>query len=647
LIPPVFHYVWLSGDQLPAAFADNLSRARSLHPEFTFRAWTAADASEIDSQFLREAVAERKWAFATDVVRLYALSTYGGVYFDLDVRFNGPIDDWRRQECVIGWESDYLLGPHFMMSVKGAKFINDLLTIYMDRRFILDNETINVTPLPTIATWVAQRDGLILNGQKQRLTNGLLVETVNRFTLDTLDRSNICEHEYAGGWLEKKGSFASELMIRYARSSRPSRRLLDAATRFFPRAVSRRLYDLIHARLAYPGAFESVGYDTSKHLPRKLSRFLKGMHLLQKRGPLNVTSKWHLAARSSRKQIAPARVSCNWAPSVDVIVPIYNVERYLDRCLRSVQQQDYARVRVLLVDDGSTDGSSNIAKCYAQQVPHFEYHRKTNGGLGSARNYGLDLVTSELVTFVDSDDWVEPDFVSSLVEAIGPNQDIAVTNYDLVSPEGRVQQRFDLAFRWEEDPVKQILSSGLESSAWNKIYRSSLFDSDTRFGDGWFEDFAVIPALVAGATSVGFVSSHKYHYVQRPDSILAKSRTNLASTMNIFNSYSVLRTRKNRFIGDRWEHYYQWAIPRHLFISRAYNIHLEPIESRLQSMVRRFSAELNMAMPDWYETKVIQHWKNEPSRFVERIARRVLVDAYKSERPQFYSALQALHRYGF
>lgn len=102
-------------------------------------------------------------------------------------------------------------------------------------------------------------------------------------------------------------------------------------------------------------------------------------------------------------------------PKVSVIIPVYNIEKYLSECLESVCNQTLKEIQVLVIDDGSTDGSAAICKAYAQRYPHIlEYYYKENGGSASARNLGLEYAKGEYIGFIDSDDWVEPDMYEKL-----------------------------------------------------------------------------------------------------------------------------------------------------------------------------------------------------------------------------------------
>ena len=106
---------------------------------------------------------------------------------------------------------------------------------------------------------------------------------------------------------------------------------------------------------------------------------------------------------------------------VSVIIPIYGVEQYLDRCVRSVVNQSYAHLEIILVDDGSTDRCPAMCDAWANKDSRIQVIHKPNGGLSSARNAGLDMATGEFIAFVDSDDYVEPDYIATMIDAAQKN----------------------------------------------------------------------------------------------------------------------------------------------------------------------------------------------------------------------------------
>ena len=103
---------------------------------------------------------------------------------------------------------------------------------------------------------------------------------------------------------------------------------------------------------------------------------------------------------------------------ITVIVPIYNVEDFIDMCLESLSKQSYKHFEVLMVNDGSTDNSGVICKEYADRDSRFQYFEKENGGLSDARNFGLEHSKGDYITFVDSDDWVSDTYLFDLYEAL-------------------------------------------------------------------------------------------------------------------------------------------------------------------------------------------------------------------------------------
>lgn len=645
--------MWLSGEPIPDSYARNISRAAQQHPRYTLKRWGLDDANAIRSQFLTEAILEKKWAFATDIIRLFALSTYGGIYFDVDVNFNGSIDDLVQNDTAfISWETDFHLGPHVIASGPGNKFLTETLEAFRNRRFLYDHH-IDATPLPTLLTWEAQKHGLVLDGREQKLPSiNLHVLPVDIMTLDVGNGRNRAVHDYAGGWTGAASSYAEQVALQYSNSQRPSRRFLRSLTRFMPGSMRQRTYDLMHTRLAYPGAFEAVGFfDRDVRAKWKFieraRRLFRGTSLARMSPPDHQQSNYHRLNRV-RAGLSANITSLSMSPSVSIVVPIYNVEPYLSKCLSSLSSQTYKNLRVLLIDDGSTDGSSGIAESFSLADHRFEYYRKQNGGLGSARNFGIERCESDLICFVDSDDWVDYNFVSEMVDTIGVDGDIGFCNYDLVHPDGRLITRYEVAGNWGDDPIAQVLSSGLECSAWNKIYRSSTFlDNGLRFGAGWFEDFAVVPAIIGASVRPRFNSTSLYKYVRRPGSILSLARSNFNKSLDVFGSFDSLSRIRDMFLRDRWRYYYDWTVARHLFTSRAYEIHQEPIKEAQAEKVRLLSRRLAEAMPDWHKTSHIANWLVEPKGFLERQARGILLSAYVTGRPEFYTELAALRRFGF
>lgn len=208
---------------------------------------------------------------------------------------------------------------------------------------------------------------------------------------------------------------------------------------------------------------------------------------------------------------------------VSVIVPVYQVEDYIERCLDSLCAQDLDNIEFLLVVDGSTDRSGAICEEYAHKDSRFTVYYKENGGLSSARNYGIDRARGEFIMFVDSDDWVRSDFCRTSYEcAINNSSDLVMFCREVVhSPSDAVRERrTDLVEghkTWQE--AIDLLLGSVNVYAWNKFYKRTLFEG-IRYPEGrLFEDQPVTWQLVYKAQNVYFTNEVLYFYLVRRGSI--------------------------------------------------------------------------------------------------------------------------------
>lgn len=218
----------------------------------------------------------------------------------------------------------------------------------------------------------------------------------------------------------------------------------------------------------------------------------------------------------------------NRNPLISVIIPVYNVQDYLDRCLQSVADQDYTYFEVLLVDDGSPDCSGEICEQWSRKDIRFKVFHKANGGLSDARNYGLDRCSGEYITFIDSDDYVEPTYLSYLYGLIrlGNHCCVSQANHriirgDKIENNGAGEQDSILT---QHDAAEAVLfHDRVDVSAWSKLYHKSVFEN-LRFPKGrWFEDTYIF-AEILKKTGV-YVYGHlpQYNYVKTSGSITAQS----------------------------------------------------------------------------------------------------------------------------
>lgn len=228
-------------------------------------------------------------------------------------------------------------------------------------------------------------------------------------------------------------------------------------------------------------------------------------------------------------------------PLISVIVPIYNVEPYLRRCVDSIIAQTYTNLEILLVDDGSPDNCPAICDEYAQQDQRVRVIHKENGGLSDARNAALDVTTGEWIVCVDSDDYVTPDYVSTLYGlCLRHNCKMSVASCCIVVEDAQSEIREspikEYMFARDEALAAMFNHSLFDVSAWCKLYHRSLF-SGVRYPKGYvFEDFQTTYKLMLRCdTGVAFSSKQTYYYLLRPDSIEGKfSERKIDSAERVF-----------------------------------------------------------------------------------------------------------------
>lgn len=215
---------------------------------------------------------------------------------------------------------------------------------------------------------------------------------------------------------------------------------------------------------------------------------------------------------------------------ISVIIPIYNVEKHLERCIESVIKQTYKNLEIILVNDGSTDNCGEISNRYSQIDSRIRVIHKANGGLSDARNFGLNIATGKYVTFIDSDDYVHHSLVEVLCWLAQNNDaDIAIADYrpvyedefpDLYTTMPAVNIRSKVLET--EDALEAMLyQKDTSNSACVKLYDRKLFEGDIRYPKGKLcEDLGTTYKLISKAKLVVVCQEKLYFYLQRKNSII-------------------------------------------------------------------------------------------------------------------------------
>lgn len=211
---------------------------------------------------------------------------------------------------------------------------------------------------------------------------------------------------------------------------------------------------------------------------------------------------------------------------ISIIIPIYNVELYLRKCIESVINQSYSNLEIILVNDGSPDRCGEICNEYAERDSRIKVIHKENGGLSDARNSGINIAKGKYIGFVDSDDYIHKDMYKVLYELIkNTDSKIAICDRYLAFEDGSIKyensriKNSEIVMDSEEALLKLNSYSSFDMAAWNKLYDRELFN-DIKFPVGLLcEDYYVIYRLFHLAKKIVYKSEPLYYYLQRQGSI--------------------------------------------------------------------------------------------------------------------------------
>ncbi|SCJ97883.1 Hyaluronan synthase [uncultured Blautia sp.] len=214
---------------------------------------------------------------------------------------------------------------------------------------------------------------------------------------------------------------------------------------------------------------------------------------------------------------------------VSVIVPIYNVEKYLERCISSILEQSYNNIEVILVDDGSNDGCPIICDKFERKDARVKVVHKPNGGLSSARNAGLEQMKGEYITFIDSDDWVEVNFVERMVEAISKSKvDVVQCGYCKKNDDNVVYVSTltnEIVYGKDKILKSFFVTQNYQTMACMKLYKSEIFRK-IKFHEGKNnEDTIYFADYIDKVNSIQVINDVLYNYYVNTNSIMHSELT--------------------------------------------------------------------------------------------------------------------------
>ena len=291
---------------------------------------------------------------------------------------------------------------------------------------------------------------------------------------------------------------------------------------------------------------------------------------------------------------------------LSIIIPVYNVEKYLEKCLDSVIFPDLSDYEILTVNDGSTDSSAEILERYHKQYPTLiRVITKENGGLGSARNAAIEPACGQFLYFLDSDDFLSPNAVPEMIETCRDHDfDICFFDAAAINEDGKVLENIiganrDGTFSLEENP--DILLA--RTNAGNKIFRRSLFlDHQIFFKDReWYEDVSCFPKLYALADNMLYQKSTWYNYLLRQGSIMNNS--NLERNAEIISATEEMnRYYRENGIFDKYHDQLEYFCFYNVLIAATVRVNLIDPHSPIQD---RFSDYFTSAFPNYRKNKYV------------------------------------------
>ncbi len=304
-------------------------------------------------------------------------------------------------------------------------------------------------------------------------------------------------------------------------------------------------------------------------------------------------------------------------PKVSVIVPIYNVEKYLEKCINSLLSQTLEDIQIILVNDGSKDNSGNIAKEYEQNNKNrVIYVEKENGGLSDARNYGLKYATGDFIAFLDSDDYIEKNAYEEMYnKAIEENADYVECDFIWEFPN---KIRVDKQYPYKN---KKEMLSFVRVVAWNKLIKRQLItDNNLEFPKGLrYEDVEFTYKLIPFINKFTYVDKPFIHYVQREGSIANVQNERTAEIFTVLDN--VIEFYKKNNIYEKYRDELEYNYARYLLCSSLKRMCKIKDKTIREKLLTESWERLNLNFPNWKENvilKTVNIGKNKYMRTVNK-----------------------------
>lgn len=302
-------------------------------------------------------------------------------------------------------------------------------------------------------------------------------------------------------------------------------------------------------------------------------------------------------------------------PEVSVIVPVYNVEKYLERCLNSLINQTLQNIEIIIVNDGTKDNSEEIIKKFIEKYPQkIVYLKKENGGLSDARNYGMPYAKGEYIAFLDSDDYVEKDIYKEMYElAKKENSDMVECDFLWEYP-NKIREDIGQTYNGKKEMLEKV-----RVVAWNKLIRRSILEeTKIQFPKGLrYEDVEFTYKLIPYLEKVSFLKKPYIHYTQRENSIInvqnEKTKEIFTVLDNVINYY------KENDLYEEYKVELEYVYTRYLLCSSLLRIVKIQDKNIRKTLLKTTWENLNTKFPNWKNNEILKKNQTLKDKYIKSV----------------------------
>lgn len=302
-------------------------------------------------------------------------------------------------------------------------------------------------------------------------------------------------------------------------------------------------------------------------------------------------------------------------PKVSVIVPMYNVEQYVEKCLETLVNQTLKEIEIIVVNDGSTDESKKIVQKIMKQFPDkIVYKEKENGGLSDARNYGIPYAKGEYIAFLDSDDYVEKDMYEKMYKiAQKENSDMVECDFYWEYP-NKTKKDVGELYQGKKEMIEKV-----RVVAWNKLIKREVLEkAKVEFPKGYrYEDVAFTYKLIPYLEKVSFLKEPCVHYMQRENSI---SNVQNERNKEIFEVLEeVIRDYQEKGIYETYQTELEYVYVRYAFCSSLLRIVKITDETIRKKLLKETWEKVNQKFPNWKKNQILKARKSSKNLYLRSI----------------------------